>query len=59
MLALSAGHSAALLLCASLAAWWEAWHPRAWRDRVPVALVSVGAVWLVIVAFLDGRIGHG
>lgn len=59
MLAMSVGHSAALMLCASLAAWWEAWHPRAWRDRVPVALVSAGAVWLLIVAVLDGRIGHG
>ena len=32
MLAMTVGHSPVLMVCASLAAWWEAWHPRAWRD---------------------------
>lgn len=59
MLAMTVGHSAVLMLCASLAAWWEAWHPRSWRDRVPVALVSAGGVGLVVSVMLDMGVGHG
>ena len=42
MLAMVVGHSLVLMVCASLAAWWESWHPRAWRDRVPVTLIAAG-----------------
>jgi hypothetical protein len=59
MLSMSVGHSPALMVCASLAAWWEAWHPRAWRDPVPVLLVAAAGAWLAIAALLGGRIGDG
>jgi hypothetical protein len=59
MLAMSVGHSPILMLCASLAAWWEAWHPRAWRDPVPVLLVAAAGLWLVIGALLGGGLGGG
>jgi len=44
MLAMVGGHGTALMVCASLAVWWEAWHPRAWRDPVPALLLVCGAV---------------
>jgi hypothetical protein len=44
-----------LMVSASLAAWWEAAHPRAWRDPVPVLLLAAGGVWLLLVhVVLDG-----
>lgn len=59
MLAMTVGHSPVLMVYVSLAAWWEAWHPRAWRDPVPVVLVAAAGAWLAIAALLAGRIGHG
>lgn len=59
MLAMTAGHDLVLMGCASVAVWWEAWHPRAWRDPVPVLLVSLAGAWLAFSALLDGRISHG
>lgn len=59
MLAMSVGHSIVLMVCASLAAWWESWHPRAWRDRVPVALVAAGGLWLVFSDLVENGLGHG
>jgi hypothetical protein len=59
MLAMTVGHSFALMVPASLAAWWEAWHPRAWRDPVPVVLVTAAGAGLAVAALLGGRIGHG
>ena len=59
MLAMTVGHSPVLMVGASLAAWWEAWHPRAWRDPVPVLLVGAAGAWLLLSAYLDGRIGYG
>ncbi|MCW2737198.1 DUF2182 domain-containing protein [Nocardioides sp.] len=59
MLAMSVGHSAVLMACASLAAWWESWHPRAWRDRVPVALVAAGGLWLLVSDLFAQGVGHG
>ena len=55
MMAMAVGHSAVLMFCASLAAWWEAWHPRAWRDPVPVLLVAAAGAWLATAALFDGR----
>ena len=59
MLAMTVGHSAVLMVCASLAAWWESWHPRAWRDRVPVMLVAAGGLWLLVSALFAQGVGHG
>ncbi|MET0915589.1 MAG: hypothetical protein ABWY81_05260 [Jiangellaceae bacterium] len=59
MLAMAVGHSAVLMVCASLAAWWESWHPRAWRDRVPVMLVAAGGLWLLGSALFAQGVGHG
>lgn len=59
MLAMAVGHSAVLMVCASLAAWWGSWHPRAWRDRVPVMLVAVGGLWLLGHALSARGVGHG
>ncbi|WP_165821282.1 DUF2182 domain-containing protein [Nocardioides gansuensis] len=58
MLAMAIGHSLVLMVFASLAAWWEAWHPRAWRDPVPVLLIAGAGAWIAVAALLDGRIGH-
>lgn len=59
MLAMSVGHSMVLMVCASLAAWWESWHPRAWHDRVPLALVAAGGLWLLGIEVSGGGLGHG
>lgn len=59
MLAMAVGHSAVLMVCASLAAWWESWHPRAWRDRVPVMLVAAGGLWLLVSDLFAQRVGRG
>lgn len=59
MLAMSVGHSVVLMVCASLAAWWESWHPRAWHDRVPVALVIAGGLWLLVSDLFGEGVGHG
>ena len=58
MLAMAVGHSLVLMICVSLVAWWEAWHPRAWRDPVPVLVVSVAGVWIAITALFEGRVVH-
>lgn len=50
MAAMAAGHAPALMVCASLSAWWEARHPRAWRDPVPVALLAAAAAALAVSA---------
>ena len=49
MTAMVVGHSPALLLGASLAAWWESAHLRAWRDPVPALLLGAVAIVLVLV----------
>lgn len=59
MVAMIAGHSLVLMVCASAAVWWEAWHPRAWRDPVPVLLVSLAGAWLAFSALVDGRVSDG
>jgi hypothetical protein len=48
MAAMVVGHDPVLLVCSSLAVWWEAAHPRAWHDRVPVLLLAGAAAWLVL-----------
>jgi hypothetical protein len=48
MTAMVVGHDPVLLLGASLAVWWEADHPRAWRDPVPVLLLAATGAWLLI-----------
>lgn len=58
MLAMAVGHSPVLMLGASLAAWWEAWHPRAWRDPVPVLLIAGAGAWIAAAALLEGTTGH-
>jgi hypothetical protein len=47
MTAMVVGHDPVLMLCASLAAWWEAAHPRAWRDPIPMLLLAAAGVWLL------------
>jgi hypothetical protein len=59
MLAMTVGHSAVLMGCASLAAWWESWHPRAWRDPVPVVLVAAGGLWVLVSDLFGEGVGHG
>jgi hypothetical protein len=49
MVAMVVGHDPVLMVSASLAAWWEAAHPRAWRDPVPVLLLVAGGAWLLLV----------
>ncbi len=44
MLAMVVGHSAIVMIAASASVWWEAWHPRARRDRVPLALIIVAGL---------------
>lgn len=58
MVAMVVGHSLALMAFASAAAWWETWHPRAWRDPVPLLLLGAGACWLAATAVSLGG-GHG
>ncbi len=41
MAAMAVGHHAGLVLGASVAAWWETAHPRAWRGPVPVLFPGV------------------
>ncbi len=59
MMAMTVGHSPVLMVCASLAAWWEAWHPRAWRDPVPVILVGAAGAWLATDALLGALLRGG
>lgn len=47
MTAMVVGHDPGLMLGASVSAWWEAAHPRAWRDPVPVLLLAATGVWLL------------
>lgn len=44
MIAMVVGHNPVVLAAASVSVWWEAWHPRAWRDRVPLALILVAGL---------------
>ncbi|QEO15670.1 DUF2182 domain-containing protein [Agromyces intestinalis] len=58
MVAMVVGHSPIVLAAASLAVWWEARHPRAWRDPVPLALIivaGIGAVGEVVIG--GGAVG--
>jgi hypothetical protein len=59
MLAMTVGHSLALMAGASLAVWWEAWHPRTWRDPVPVVLVAAAGCWVLLSAAMGGGAVHG
>ena len=61
MTAMVVGHDPVLMVSASLAAWWEAAHPRAWRDPVPVLLLVVGGAWLLLVNVVLGgwQLGRG
>jgi hypothetical protein len=52
--AMVVGHDPVLMVSASLAAWWEATHPRAWRDPVPVLLLVAGGAWLLLVNVVLG-----
>lgn len=49
MAAMVVGHDPVLTLSASFAAWWEAAHPRTWRDPVPTLLLTVAAAWLLLL----------
>ncbi len=55
MVAMVVGHNVGLLVGVSAAAWWEAAHPRTWRDPVPVLLVAAVGVWLL----LSGVVSRG
>ena len=44
MLAMVIGHNPIVMIAASASVWWEAWHPRARRDRVPLALIIVAGL---------------
>ncbi|WP_292833514.1 DUF2182 domain-containing protein [Microbacterium sp.] len=44
MLATVVGHNPLVMIAASASVWWEAWHPRARRDRVPLALILVAGL---------------
>ena len=59
MAAMVVGHEPVLILSASLAAWWEAWHPRAWRDPVPVLLLALAGAWLIVMHVLPQVVSHG
>lgn len=59
MLAMTVGHSPVVLVAGSLVAWWEAWHPRAWRDPVPLLLLVVAAAWLAVTIAAPGAASHG
>lgn len=59
MLAMTVGHSPVVLVAGSLVAWWEAWHPRAWRDPVPLLLLVVAAAWLAVTIAAPGVASHG
>ncbi len=48
MTAMVVGHGVVMLACASLAAWWEAAHPRRRHDPVPPMLLAGALVWLVV-----------
>ncbi|MET4157770.1 DUF2182 domain-containing protein [Agromyces sp. PvR057] len=54
MLAMVPGHSVVVLAAASLSVWWEARHPRAWRDPVPLALIVVAGIGAVGSTLLGG-----
>lgn len=58
MAAMVVGHSPVLLVCSSLAVWWEAAHPRAWHDRVPALLLGLAALWLVAAEAAPGMWTH-
>ncbi|MDQ4137930.1 MAG: DUF2182 domain-containing protein [Actinomycetota bacterium] len=47
MIAMVVGHNPLVLLAGSLSVWWEARHPRAWRDPVPLLFIGVAGVGAV------------
>ncbi len=47
MIAMVVGHNPIVLMAASLSVWWEARHPRAWRDPVPLLLIGVAGLGAV------------
>lgn len=49
MAAMVVSHDPILMVGASVAAWWETGHPRAWRDPVPTLLLTAVAGWLVLL----------
>ena len=53
MAAMVVSHDPVLMLGASLAAWWEAAHPRAWRDPVPTLLLAAVAGWLLLLLVVE------
>lgn len=53
MVAMVVGHNLVFLVAASLSVWWEAWHPRARRDRVPLALIVVAGLGAVRAGMLS------
>ncbi|ANJ26674.1 DUF2182 domain-containing protein [Agromyces aureus] len=57
MLAMVPGHGVVVLAALSLSVWWEARHPRAWRDPVPLALIAVAGIGAVGQALLGGALG--
>lgn len=46
MAAMAIGHDPVVMVLASLSVWWEARHPRAWRDKVPLLLLGGAALWV-------------
>ena len=59
MAVMLAGHDLMLMSLASAAVWWEAWHPRAWRDPMPTLLLAACAAWVVVTQLLPSGAGHG
>jgi hypothetical protein len=50
MVAMVDVHQLPAMVGGSVAVWWEQWHPRAFRDWVPVAALTATAVFLMIPA---------
>lgn len=47
MIAMVVGHNPIVLLAGSVSVWWEARHPRAWRDPVPLLLLGAAGLGAV------------
>jgi Predicted metal-binding integral membrane protein (DUF2182) len=52
MIAMVVGHNPVVLVAVSCSVWWEARHPRAWRDPVPLLLLGVAGLGAVGGALL-------